>query len=50
MKYGIILERYIGNNFRNSKKKEVTSSGETRGSSTEEVEHARSHGADRIQV
>lgn len=31
MKHGIILERYIGNDFRNSEKEEVTSSGKKKG-------------------
>lgn len=48
MKYGIILERYIGNNFRNLKKKEVILFGEIRGSFIEEVEYVRFYGVDRI--
>lgn len=50
MKHGIILERCIGNDFRNSEKEEVTSSGEIRGSCIQEVEYTRSNRPDRIWV
>lgn len=45
MKHGIILERYIGNDFRNSEKEEVISSGKKKGGSyIKEVGYARAEG------
>lgn len=45
VKHGIVLERYIGNRFRDSEKEEVTSSGGIRGSYRKGVERARSRRA-----